>query len=647
MPVMDDLTPILQKLERCIQQQTFESMETDWLEIKPVPATGHAWNTIKESICAFLNTRGGAVILGIKEEKQPHRHYTFTGYTEDNSGNLSAFRSAFQDVRNNPLDFGDCLRIEVHPFLAGQIAVVRVSALPEDRKFCLYRGEARERIADRDEKIPPHRVQEQEERKREMETYRELRPVEDVGLADLSLQRINELVLLINQGQSQAIETIKSTIQDAVQFLGKKRFMLRDGQVTTLGVLVCGTRPEDHLLFRSQLDAFVDVPNTIAQDKKTFRDNILQLMELGHGWTLRNIMTGVSPAAGGTMVAEYPDKLIRESINNALAHRDYAINRPVQLTIKPHESLSIRNPGHLPHELVFEQPDHEIPVRRIFANPRARNPRLADVLKLHSKWEGKGIGMSDLVNYALGNQIDVPHYLFHSPDDLSLCIPAGRVLDEAMEAWLELMDGLIAQRTGNRSLNDEHRIVLAYILKSERLNHLGRYTLALTPSNNHFNAIDALKSWGLIEMHPLSTRFYEVYVACRELANGDYTPELRNLFGGGFDTLDALGQQTLNMILLAEKYSRSGGLNAKQVSRLLKNRMPEEHRKRGEDEFYRAIRYRVERLAPDKKAIDLKKSGMALCPRQDAEHKRSIEQAHLQIKPRLCKGLPLIRPNEA
>ena len=395
--IMDSLTPILNKLELCVQQSRWESLETDWLEIKPVPATGNAWDNIRDSICAFLNTRGGVVVLGIKDEQQPHRHFIFTGYTETNSGNLSLLRSAFQDVKGNPMDVGDCLMVEVRSFSTGQIAVVRVSALPEDRKFCLYREEARERIADRDEKIPKHRVDEQEERKREMETYRELRPVENVGLNDLSLQRINELVLLINQGQSQPIETIKSTLADAVAFLEKKRFMLKNGQITTLGVLVCCTRPEDHLLFKSQLDAFVDVPNAIAQDKKTFRDNILQLMEQGHGWTLRNIMTGVSPEAGGTLLAEYPEKLIRECINNALAHRDYSINRPVQLTLKPRVSLSIRNPGQLPHELLFEQPNDPIPVRRIFANPRARNPRLADILKLHNKWEGKGIGMSELV----------------------------------------------------------------------------------------------------------------------------------------------------------------------------------------------------------------------------------------------------------
>jgi hypothetical protein len=58
------------------------------------------------------------------------------------------------------------------------------------------------------------------------------------------------------------------------------------------------------------------------------------------------------------------------------------------------------------------------------------------------------------------------------------------------------------------------------------------------------------------------------------------------------------------MILIAEKFSKEGGLNAKQVSRLLKNRLTEEYKNRGEDEFYRAIRYRIERLAPDKKVLD-------------------------------------------
>jgi ATP-dependent DNA helicase RecG len=597
---MDDLGNILNRLESCVRRETYESLETDWLEVKPVPATGNAWNSIRESICAFLNTRGGVVLLGLKDEQKPNRRYVFSGYTEDQSGQLSDLRNHFKDARRNPMDIGEFIRFEVRPFMDGQVALVRVSALPEDRKFSLFREVAYERVADRDEQIAKTRVDDQEERKQEMETYRELRPVEGVTLDDLSLQRINELIFLINQGQDRQIESLKSTLSDAVPFLERRRFLLKDGQVTTLGMLVVGSHPEEHLVFRSHLDAFVAVPNLVAQDKKTFRDNILQLMEAGHNWTLRNIQTGVSHEAGGTAVPEYPEKLIRECINNALAHRDYSINRPVQLTLKPRESLEIRNPGHLPHELVFEKPDDKVAVRRIFPNPKARNPRLADVLKLHSKWEGMGIGMSDLVNFTLANKIDLPYYLFHSAEELSLCIPSGKLLDESMEEWIELMDGLVSEKTQNRPLTHEHRMVLAYLLKSERNNRLGRYTLALTPSNNHFEAITNLKSWGLIELHPASDQFREVYVVCRSLAEDDHYAEIRELMGADFDRMDEMSRLTLNMISIAERYSKQGGLNAKQVFRLIRHRMPDELRKRGEDEFYRAVRYRVERMAPDK-----------------------------------------------
>ena len=174
-----------------------------------------------------------------------------------------------------------------------------------------------------------------------------------------------------------------------------------------------------------------------------------------------------------------------------------------------------------------------------------------------------------------------------------------------MEAWLDLLGGIIARKTNDRPLTEEQRIVLAYLLKCERLNRAGLYTLALTPGNNHFGAINALKTWGLIDLHPTSTRFREVYVVCRELASDDHLSEVRQLFGSDFEPLDAIAKETLNMILVAEKSAaREGGLNAKQVGRLLKSRLREEYQNRGEDEFYRAIRYRVERLAPDKKVLD-------------------------------------------
>jgi len=506
-----------------------------------------------------LNTRGGTVLLGVKDEQKPTRKYLHTGWTEANTPNLDALRHAFRSVRGDDMSVEEYLIMEVKAFGDGQVAVVRVTALPEHLKFCTAEGAAYERVLDADRKITPSRIQEQEVRKSEMEHDLKLKPVPDVQLRDLSLQRINELVLPVNEGQQRTIETIKSSLDDAVPFLDRRRFLLKDRSISTLGVLVCAMNPEDALQTRSHVDAFVEIPNEAAQDKKTFRDNILQLMESAQNWTLRNIMTGISIEAGGTRTAEYPAKLIRESINNALAHRDYSINRPVQLTIHPRQSLSIRNPGKLPGDLVFEDMRHAIPFRRIFANSRARNPRLADVLKLHDKWEGKGIGMSDLVHFALADEIDIPYYLFHSSDELSLFIPAGRVLDEATRAWFELADGLIDIKSAGQKLTSEHFVVLAYLLKSERQNRQGRYTLSLTPSNNHFKLLGDLERQGLVVLHPSSEQTREVYVVCRELADDNCFGELKELFGKDFEHLKVLGLETLNMVALPKNTPAQAG----------------------------------------------------------------------------------------
>ena len=99
---------------------------------------------------------------------------------------------------------------------------------------------------------------------------------------------------------------------------------------------------------------------------------------------------------------QYPEEVLRETVNNALAHRDYSINKQVIISIKPGQHISIRNPGSFRPHLLIEHPRDAIPLRRIIPEARARNPKLADVLRVYRKWEGRGIGMATLGKPVLG-----------------------------------------------------------------------------------------------------------------------------------------------------------------------------------------------------------------------------------------------------
>ena len=212
-------------------------------------------------------------------------------------------------------------------------------------------------------------------------------------------------------------------------------------------MLVCGQHVGDQLGFRCHVHGYVDAPQEVAQDKQDLIDNILPLMEKSLAYILRNIQIGISIAEGGTAMPQYPEEVLRETVNNALAHRDYSINKQVIISIKPGQHISIRNPGSFRPHLLIEHPRDPIPLRRIIPEARARNPKLADVLRVYRKWEGRGIGMATLVNLCLENQIDLPTYRIHS-EEVTLFLNAGPLVGKRMETRLASFDAYIADKLG-------------------------------------------------------------------------------------------------------------------------------------------------------------------------------------------------------
>jgi predicted HTH transcriptional regulator len=564
---MKTIDQIVADLAYCLDHDTYRPIETDKIELKDL-SSGGDWTELYKSACAFLNAEGGIIVVGVRERD---RKYLLTGYRNEPSTEEKVRQLAkqFTDTASQPIDLKEQFPgPQIVAFRDQNLLFVYVEKLPENHKYVMYKGIAYQRRLTADEKLGPELILAHQEYKEEAAQAQEIQPVPGATLADLEVDKINDYIQRLNREVK--IETLKPDIEAALTFLHRK-LMVRDQAPTLLGVLVAGKHPYDLIGGRCQVDAYVDVPaqtpsQLVTQAKQVLKNNIFELMEAAVGFVYRNIKVGIGLAKGGTEQPEYPEQLVREVVNNALAHRSYEASEMVHLIIRPDQSLEVRNPGRFrqSQQLAAEQPR----LRRIVPLAKPANPRLADLLKTYDRWEGRGIGMATLTNYCLDNLIDVPYFILR-PGSVSLFIVKGQVLDERCAYWLRSFGGFIRRQNNGYDLTPEEKILLSYFYKSEKLNREEKYTVLVTPDNNHFAVIAGLEEKGLIVRHPSVQASYPVYLVHRQLVQEDYSNELVAQFGQAYSLATNLHKATLNLIYQLEHFAEGENISARSLSPLL------------------------------------------------------------------------------
>lgn len=539
----------LNAIEASIVSHQFRDKENSQIELKSLSNAGE-WKSFHETVCAYLNTDGGYIICGIKE-KNDKSGYQFTSFDRNNESNLIALHSGlFQDDLALFPNLTDNISFEYIDFMEGCVAVVKVLPLRSDLKYLRYKGKYYERKLTADVEIAVPRINQQKEYKAELEYAKEITIVQNATLKDLSLDKINGYIGLINSGKRN--ETLKANLKQAKSFLERKHF-IKDETITTLGMLVCGDDPFHFLEYRCEVDCYYDRGNDVSNDKQYFKDDVLTLMDEAFRFVWGHIKIGRTYEGGGKSVPEYSEELVREIVNNALAHRDYTINKFITVNIEPSQYIEIKNPGSFKERIKITDTHAKIPVRRLIPGiPESKNPKLADVLKVFEKIESQGRGMSALVNAALDNKIDMPYYDLKDSQHVSLIVPSGKLVDESIKYWLKSFNNYIYRHL-RTTLTDEHIQVLAYFRKSEMLNRQRKYTILLSESNNHFNVIVQLREAGLITEHETaSTDENPVYILNRELMKEDFIDELIGIYG---EQLLAWPETTKTVLNIVYRYT--------------------------------------------------------------------------------------------
>ena len=229
-------------------------------------------------------------------------------------------------------------------------------------------------------------------------TFRaELRPVSGVALADLDMRR------LVNYFASVREQDVPdSNDSDAWKsLLFNTEIMVEDG-ITVSGILLFGRMP-NRFLPQAGIDA-VAYPGT-DKDYATIERVALRgpmtpllnaageiveagLVEQALAFVQRNtVVEGRLEEGGGRREnrSAYPHEAIRETIVNALVHRDYLLSSTdIELAIYA-DRLEITSPGRLPNGIT--------PARMLTGCRASRNQLIKDVMRDYRYLEHSGMGV--------------------------------------------------------------------------------------------------------------------------------------------------------------------------------------------------------------------------------------------------------------
>jgi predicted HTH transcriptional regulator len=548
----DLINKIILEIKNALSSGETPDIENHIVELKDL-STGQEWTSLKETVCAFLNTNGGYVICGIRER---NKQYSFPGFNRNNEGGLIDLRNKFfkNDADVLP-DLYEYIDFEYRDVDGKTLAIITVRPLSEDLKYLKFDGVYYERVLTQDKQIPQAKFIQHREYKTELEYSKEISTIANATLDDLDVDKINQFIIKINATGKK--ETLKKDIQDATDFLRRRYCINAQGEITVLGLLLFGKEPFQYLEYRAEVDCYFETGNDIGRDKRIFQNDVINLMDDAFSFVWGHIKVGRSYIGGGRSEPEFPESLIREVVNNAFAHRDYTSNKFVTIKINPGDSIEVKNPGSFKQKMLITNTSTKNEIRRLIPGvPETKNPKLANVLKAFDKIESQGIGMATLVSACLDNQIDVPYYDLSVPDTISLVIPSGKLMDDETLRWINSYYGYLNEKLEGK-ITQNHKLVLAYLLKSERLNQKRFYTILLSSSNNHFDVLSSLKQSGLIKEHlSASSEQTPVYILDEELKAVDFIKKIEEQTGKALTELDKTQRQVLNIIYRYNRYNK-------------------------------------------------------------------------------------------
>ena len=340
---------------------------------------------LAKELVAFSNLSGGALLLGVEDNG------TVSGITR--AALEEWVMTACRDkIRPAIIPFFEVVR-DVEP--DKHVAIVRVA--PGFSVHSVWHNSGHTyyiRVGTQSREATPEELSRLFQQRGTLRA--ELRPVSGARLDDLDLRRLRDYFGRVRQQEmpDDGDEAGWRTL------LINTEIMVEEG-VTLSGLLLFGTSPNRFLPFAGiEAAAFPGVEKDYAaRERATLRGPMTALMgesglvenglvEQAFDFIRRNVAakTTLEDGARRVEVPLYPSEVLRETLVNALIHRDYLLtSTDIELAIY-RDRLEVISPGRLPNGIT--------PARMRTGCRAARNQLIKDVMKDYGYLESMGMGVS-------------------------------------------------------------------------------------------------------------------------------------------------------------------------------------------------------------------------------------------------------------
>lgn len=432
--------------------QLTKQQESEILEFKTSTSEK---KKIVQTVSAFCNKRGGAILIGIS----PQNKIVGVNIGKKTIEDLANYIKENTDPKIYPL-------IKVKEVKKEKIIVIKIEENKEKPVFAF--NIAYKRVGKTNQKISSREIQRLARSSQGIHWDEQI--CKKAKLSNIDKEKVR---LFLKKAKKERKHDIQPDIKTKEAL--KKLELIKENQLTNASILLFGKNPQK-FFHQAELRCarFKGTTTTEFIDMKVLKGTIIEQRIKTMEFIKEHIKLHAKIVEDKRVETwEYPLEAIREAVTNAICHRDYRMSSNAQIRIFD-DRLEVWGCGPLPDPLTIEdlRKEHEsIP----------RNPLIANCffrIKFIEKW---GTGTNRIIKQCLKHNLPEPSFKI-AGGSFVIVFKKYRITKEIF-----------------KELSDRQKKIVNYLKKHQKITRKEATNVLNVSKNTAFRELDNLQEKGLIK----------------------------------------------------------------------------------------------------------------------------------------------------